>query len=474
MKKVLLIATNSEKKPYPVPPIGLSMVAQSIENKYEVRMYDAMFDEGRSLPDIVNSFKPDYIGCSIRNVDSMSVEAPDFFLQTIDEKIIKPLKKITDVPIILGGSGYSIYPYEILDFFGLNYGIAGEGEETFLILLEHLNENTDITGIKGIIYRGSTDSEKKVKNNSSYPGKKYFSGIENFIDFNPYKERGAYSIQSKRGCAHQCIYCTYPLIEGKKFRIRDPKDIVDEMQQVSEKLGDVVFEFVDSTFNDPAGHAETICSEIIRRNLKVRIRTMGINPANTSDQLFGLMTKAGFTQIDSTPDSASPVMLKNLGKNFKLAQLQKMALQIKRSNLPTMWFFVFGGPGETHETIDETFEFIKEYISPDDMVYIATSLRIYPETKLHKIAIEEKLIDKNQSLLRPVFYSNGSFTSEELHDYLQNKIGRTHNILFSSEAKPSPDMMQEAIHLRRQQNLKEPMFRTLLRIRKRLMEEGKM
>ncbi len=473
MKKVLLIATNSEKKPYPVPPIGLSIIAQSIEKKYEVKVYDAMFDEGRSLPDLVASFNPDYIGCSIRNVDSMSVEAPDFFLETINQNIIKPLKKLTNAPIILGGSGYSIYPYEILDFFDLNFGIAGEGEETFAMLLEHLVKKKDINSIKGIIQRTSPDFEKKLKNNSDYPSKKYFSGIEKHIDFNPYKERGAYSIQSKRGCAHQCIYCTYPLIEGKKFRTREAAAIVDEIQQVSERLGDVVFEFVDSTFNDPAGHAEAICSEIIRRNIKVRMRTMGINPANTSDKLFELMTQAGFTQIDSTPDSASQTMLKNLGKNFRLSQLQKMSLQIKKSNLPTMWFFVFGGPGETHETIDETFDFISDYISPEDMVYITTSLRIYPGTKLHKIALDENLIGKSQSLLKPVFYSNSSFTTEELHDYLQKKIGKTHNLLFSSEAKPSPEMMKEAIQMRKQQNLTEPMFRTLLRIRKRMIDEGK-
>ncbi|HNW69795.1 MAG TPA: radical SAM protein [Bacteroidales bacterium] len=473
MKKVLLIATNSEKKPYPVPPIGLSIVAQSIEKKYDVKMYDAMFDEGASLEATVKSFNPDYIGCSIRNVDSMSVEAPDFFLETIDEKIIRPLKKLTDVPIILGGSGYSIYPYEILDFFGLDYGIAGEGEETFAALLEHLDKNTDITGIKGIINRCSPDFEKKIITNSAYPKEKYFSGTEKFIDFIPYKERGAYSIQSKRGCAHQCIYCTYPLIEGKKFRTREAKDIVDEIQQVSERLGDVVFEFVDSTFNDPAGHAENICSEIIRRNLNVRIRTMGINPANTSDKLFELMIKAGFTQIDSTPDSASPLMLKNLRKNFTLEQLQKMAVQIQKSGLPTMWFFVFGGPGETLHTIDETFDFIRTYISPDDMVYLTTSLRIYPETSLYHTALKENLIQPGQSLLRPVFYSSENFPVDKLHDYLQQKIGRSHNLLFSSEAKPSPDMMKEAIQIRKQQNLTEPMFRTLLRIRKRMMEEGK-
>jgi len=264
------------------------------------------------------------------------------------------------------------------------------------------------------------------------------------------------------------------LIEGKKFRTRLVTDIVDEIEHVSEKLGDIMFEYVDSTFNDPAGHAEAICSEIIRRKLRVRMRTMGINPANTSDRLFELMLQAGFTQIDSTPDSASPDMLKNLGKNFRLEQLQKMALQIKRSGLPTMWFFVFGGPGESRETIDETFSFIREYIPSEDLVYITTSLRIYPGTALHRIALKEKLTTPDQSLLKPVFYESSSFTPAELHDYLKQKIGRAHNLLFSSESRPDALMLQEAILIRKQQNLTEPMFRTLLRIRKRIMEENKL
>ncbi|MFA5196370.1 MAG: radical SAM protein, partial [Bacteroidales bacterium] len=441
MKKVLLISTNTEKVPYPVPPIGLCIVSQSISVKYEVKVHDCMADDGKLLPDVVSSFKPDYIGCSIRNVDNMSVEAPEFFLDTIKEKIITPVINITDIPVILGGSAFSMYPYEMLDFFGLDYGICGEGEESFLQLLEGLDNKEDVSRIKGVISRESESFKSRKKNTSAYPIKKYYSGIEKFIDFGYYRERGAYSIQTKRGCCHQCIYCTYPLIEGKHFRIRRPDEIAEEIKHVSESLGDVYFEFVDSTFNDPAGHAESICREIINRNLKVRLRTMGINPANTSGELFALMKQAGFVQIDVTPDSASPLMLKNLRKNFSQVQLQKTAELLRQSGLPVMWFFVFGGPGETCKTIDETFDFIEKYVSKEDLVHISTSLRIYPGTRLCSIAMEEKLISPEDSLLRPVFYTSDKFPLEELYNYLKEKQGRKHNVLFSSETKPPPDML---------------------------------
>ena len=474
MKKVLLINTNTEKTPYPVPPIGLCIVAQSIEKEYEVEVYDGMFDEGRDLNTIISRFQPDFIGCSIRNIDAMSIQTKEFFLDKVNELFITPLKKSTRAPIILGGSGFSIYPYETLDFLDIDYGIIGEGEVSFPELLSALENGNDISEIKGAAFRGFPDEIRKNAITSSHPSTQYHSGISKYIDFTPYEERGAYSIQTKRGCAHKCIYCTYPLIEGKRFRSRTAIDIVDEIQSVSEKLGNICFEFVDSTFNDPKGHAEAICQEIIRRKLKIRLRTMGINPDNTSEELFHLMKQAGFTQIDSTPDTASPLMLRNLGKNFSAERLQQMAVELKKVNIPTMWFFVFGGPGESNQTIDESFDFMEQYISEEDLVYITTSLRIYPDTKLHEIALAEGIISEKDSLLRPVFYENPAFPHQMISDYLRKKIGKKHNILFTSDARPSPAMMHQAMQMRKDNRFEEPMFRTLLHVRKIWMAEGKL
>jgi radical SAM superfamily enzyme YgiQ (UPF0313 family) len=473
MKKVLLVNVNTEKAPYPVPPIGMCIIAQSIEDHYEVEVYDGMFDEGRNLEAVVYRFQPDFIGCSIRNIDSMSIQTKDFFLDKVNEVFIKPLKKYSAAPIILGGSGFSIYPYETLDYLDIDLGIIGEGEETFKELLMALENKTDLTTIRGVACRDFPEELRVKKFTSPHPKTKYHSGIFKYIDFTAYEERGAYSIQTKRGCAHKCIYCTYPVIEGTKFRSRTAVDIVDEIENVFHKLGNICFEFVDSTFNDPKGHAEAICHEIIRRKLKLRLRTMGINPDNTSEELFRLMKEAGFTQIDSTPDTASEVMLKNLGKNFSLSRLEEMAVQLKKADIPTMWFFVFGGPGETYRTIDETFAFIEKFISEKDLVYITTSLRIYPNTMLHDIAIAEHMISEEDNLLMPVFFENPKFPHEEISRYLREKIGKKHNILFTSDARPSPAMMQEAMQIRKEQGIDEPMFRILLRLRKIWIEEGK-
>lgn len=474
MKKVLLVNCNSEKAPYPVPPLGLCLVAAELADVYKVSIYDCMFDEGVGLISRVREFNPDYIGFSIRNIDST---LPDgvYYVDNQVSKLMLPVMEITSARIILGGSGFSIFPYELMEKTGADYGIIGEAETVFMELLDKLDKGEDVSRLNNVL----VGSAPAPVNRKTYIHKHFrserFSEIDLKIDFSRYKERGAYSIQTKRGCSHGCIYCTYPWLEGSAFRTRKPADIVDEIEQARDMVGDVMFEFVDSTFNDPAGHAEAICREIIRRKLRVRLRTMGINPRNSSEELFALMMKAGFVQIDATPDTASPLMLRNLGKGFELSEVRQMASIIRKFDLPTMWFFLFGGPGENEETFRETLDFIDDYINPDDLVYMAAGLRIYPNTPLEKTAIREKVIRPGISLLYPpVFYFSEGISRDGLTNLIQEASSSRLNCVYSANTRPSPEMLMEAHKLRERQKLNEPMFRTLLRIRKEWKEAGRL
>lgn len=447
------------------------MIATAMKDDYEVEVYDGVFDEGKAFPERIKSFKPDFIGLSIRNIDDVVVDRPVFFINRIISDYIKPARELTQVPVILGGSGFSMFPSELMQLTGADYGIAGEGEMVLPGFLKLLLEGKDVSEVDNVY----TQSSPKKALFSSRSNRIPFSEIDSHIDFSPYRQRGVYSIQTKRGCSHSCIYCSYPVIEGKTFRLREVHDIVDEMEQASERLGDIMFEFVDSTFNDPPGHAQEICSEIIQRNLKIRMRTMGINPRNTGSSLFTLMKKAGFTQIDATPDSASPKMLKNLGKGFNRDDIIRMAEEISAARVPAMWFFLFGGPGETQETFNETMNFIDSYIDPLDLVYMNYGLRIYPDTPLYEIALREGKISKDQNLLfPPVFYFSDDLPKPSLHDMITMAASERINCIPSNATQPPEDMLKEAIALRKSEKLEEPMFRTLLRIRKTRKERGEL
>jgi radical SAM superfamily enzyme YgiQ (UPF0313 family) len=380
---------------------------------------------------------------------------------------IQPVKEVSQVPLILGGSGFSVFPEEVMAYTNANYGVVGEGEELFLELLQSLDEGKEIKPLPNLLV-GKEKQRVKTLANPFLPYRTTpYSEIDRHIDFNPYKQRGVYSIQTKRGCAVGCIYCTYPSLEGKRYRLRDPDEVAREIEEAMDRVGNVTFDFVDSTFNEPKGHAEDICRAIIRRKIKPKLRTMGVNPRHTSRELFDLMIETGFKQIDITPDSAAPVVIRNLKKGFTRKDIERTASLVREYNLPTMWFFLFGGPGETPETVRQSRDFIDQHIGEEDMVLMLAGLRIYPNTPLEQIALKEGVIRAGESLFHPSpYYFSVGTPKAELDNMLIEIRDTHHNCLPASESSPPPEMIQKAITLRKERGLTEPMFRTLLRIRK--------
>lgn len=470
MKKIILINANNEHKPYPVPPIGLFLVASSIKNKYDIKIVDGVFKTTEEIISEVINFKPDYIGISIRNIDNLQIIDSKCFYDHIQNNIIKPIKAASSSPIILGGSGFSIFAEHLIKKLNVNYGVIGEGEKVFPELLQYLDEGKDPSKLPGVI----TNNKKRFINNSYFLDvtKLPFTEFDKHINFDAYKDKGAYSIQTKRGCCHKCIYCTYTYLEGNNYRLRSPKDVADEIEEANKRLGYLIFEFVDSTFNDPPGHAEEICREIIKRKINVGLRTMGINPANASEELFDLMIRAGFTQIDCTPDSASPVMIKSLKKNFTLDQLKRTADIIKKKDIPTMWFFILGGPQENEKTILESFDFIDNYVYELDMVHITKGLRIYPNTELYDIALKEKIISKDDDLIYPLFYLSKELTLDKLNEIISREIYKRPNCIPAEESTPSKLMLESAMKIKDRLKLNKPMFRILLKLRQEMYKNN--
>ena len=285
------------------------------------------------------------------------------------------------------------------------------------------------------------------------------------LDYGPYKRRGAYPLQTKRGCPRSCVYCSYPGIEGRHFRLRSPAAVADELEEILQALGSVSVELCDSTFNDPPGHAEAICREIIRRDLRMSLRTMGLNPTGASRELLQLMRRAGFAQLDCTPDSASPAMLRALGKGLGLDALQRCARAIRQADMPTMWFFLLGGPGESESTVAQTLRFVDEQLSPLDLAHLSPGLRIYPGTALHRLALRRGMVEPEDPLLEPRWFVDPQLGAERLCQLIEQAAAERVHCVPSWESRPSAEMMARALRLRQERSLQEPMFRTLLRLR---------
>lgn len=402
--KVLLISPNIEALPDPVFPIGLAYIAAALDkNAIPYQVLDLCFeqDPDSSIELAINYFNPDIIALSLRNCDNVSY--PNYISYIpFYQHVVQTIRKSSSAFIVLGGSGFALLPEPILKFLGADFGIAGEGESAFIELINIIEKNR---GVSDGLKKGVVCNYDKVIHNldsSPIPDRSMF-------DNKAYLNQGGMgNIQTKRGCPFNCIYCTYPVIEGRKVRLRNPESVCDEIESLLEYGIDNLF-FVDNTFNFPIDHARDICREIINRRLPVKWSCYA-NPKFITTELVETMLDAGCTGLEFGSDAANDTMLAGLGKNFNVADLRNSSLICKESGISFCHSLLLGGPGETMETVKQTLNEILD-MSPTAAICMA-GIRIFPKTRLSVIAEQEGIIEPGEDFLNPVFYISDTIKGE--------------------------------------------------------------
>ncbi len=394
--RILMISVNREMSPYPVFPIGLAYLAGPLTRAgHSLKVLDLCFasDPVSEVAGIVGEFGPDAVIFSIRNIDNVTFPSCRSYLEEI-KAVIEACG--SRAPVILGGSGFSLMPAELMAVLGGDYGVVGEGEEVVVDIVSLLARGESPSNLPGVMARGATVYEKaRTVNAIGRPDRSLFP-IERYN-----REGGMANLQTKRGCPFSCIYCTYPLIEGSRLRLRTIEDIIGEIRELVDRYGVDYIYFVDDIFNYPPEFAGQLCRAIIDSGLDVNWSAF-INPRFITPELVGLMVAAGCDAFEFGTDSGSPLMLNNLGKSFGVDEIKASSRLCRDHGVDFAHYILFGGPGETEETVLESFALMDE-VAPTAVIGM-TGIRIYPGTPLHRLALEEKIITEETDLLEPVFY----------------------------------------------------------------------
>jgi len=218
-----------------------------------------------------------------------------------------------------------------------------------------------------------------------------------------YLRRGGFvGVQTKRGCPFGCIYCIYPQLEGRHYRLRPPETVVQEIETVAVRLKSRHFFFVDSVFNDPRAHALAICTELSRQRLPVRW-TAFCNPVGFDAELARAMAQAGCTGVEFGLDVATPKMLAALGKPFGQEETRIALQAAHNAGLPFVVYLLFGGPGETWADVEDTQAFL-DGCAPANGVFASYGIRIYEGTPLAGMAAREGALAPDHDLFEPAYY----------------------------------------------------------------------
>jgi radical SAM superfamily enzyme YgiQ (UPF0313 family) len=209
------------------------------------------------------------------------------------------------------------------------------------------------------------------------------------------------NIQTRRGCPFGCVYCTYPLLEGARVRLRPVVEVIDEIRDLTEGYGVDYLYFVDDIFNFPPDYALELCRAMTAAELKVNWSAF-INPQFVTAGLMTAMAAAGCDAVEYGSDSGSPAMLRSLGKSFSVNHIREASRCCLDLGIDFAHYILFGGPGETEATIDETFALMDE-VNPTAVIAM-TGIRIFPGTHLYTQAVADGIITAKTSLLEPTFY----------------------------------------------------------------------
>jgi tryptophan 2-C-methyltransferase len=247
-------------------------------------------------------------------------------------------------------------------------------------------------------------------------------------------EGGMGGVETKRGCEQSCIYCADPLAKGRRYRLRPPSIVADEIEVLLGK-GIANLHLCDSEFNLPYGHAVKVCEEIIRRGLGERLAWYAyLSPVPFTEELALLMIKAGCRGINFGVDHAADRMLKNLGRPFTAADIKETAAICHRLEIPFMYDLLLGGPGEDRESLATAISFMNE-IEPS-RVGISAGIRIYPGTRLAEIALAD--IEKGNANVRgtinpdffaPIFYVSHGM-GDELYPFIASLVKKDERFFF--------------------------------------------
>ncbi len=413
--KVLLISVNRTAFPYPVYPLGLDHVAGAISPPHAVRILDLCpVPEGQVGAEVeraVRELEPDAVGLSIRNIDSNDATAVEEFFSPL-RAVVERVRSATRAPVVLGGAGFTIFPDELMRLAGADYGVVGEGEQA-LALLDALEAGRSPEGLPGVAVKGRPAPAPSPLG-CALP-RRASPGVNGALGF--YAARGGVlNLQTQRGCAFRCVYCTYPGIEGRAVR----QVAADDAARTALELQDAGARFLfvtDSVFNGDPDHAEAVAAAFSRAGVRVPWGAF-FAPTRPPDGFYDRMARAGCSHVEFGTEALSDGMLRRIHKTFRASEVLEAHRAARAAGIHVAHFLLLGGPGETLDTVDETLA-AAEALS-DAALFFFCGMRVYPGTELERIARREGQLDGG-SLLPPVFYAPPGLPLAEIAAHVERR-----------------------------------------------------
>src|SRR3989339_793111 len=359
-------------------PLGLGYIASFLKkNGYSVSLYEPEAQK-LNIEEISKIFaekKPDIVG--------IGSATPNFYNAV---ELAKLAKKTCNCKVILGGIHASAIPEFIIEKYHtcFDYLVVGEGEYTMLELLKCLENKQMPDSVPGLCFW----HENKVNltpcrpfimdlDSLPYPARDMIPQELFYPNLHNARYSKCFTILTSRGCPFNCSFCASGLTLGKKYRVNSAEYVLGEMSMLKEQYGARQLLITNDTFTINKNRLLEICEGMIKKKLNLEWFCFSQITA-VDEETLKLMKRAGCYNIGFGIESASPRILKIMGKPYSPQQCKTVIDAANRLGMKTQAFFVFGEPEETIEEINSTVNFA---IDINPTLSFFNMLVPYPGTK---------------------------------------------------------------------------------------------
>jgi len=363
------------------PPVTLTTAAALLEaDGHHLRLVDfpARGATIRDLEAMVRSEHPD--------IALWSTATPTMAFDLYISDVIKKIR--SDILTCIFGTHVTACPDEILRNSSVDIVIRGEPEQIIRRLCA--SGLSDISTIPGISYRSSRIGQFQHNPSESWLSPETIPAPAwHYLDIRPYRlplsGRTFLIVAPIRGCPYRCNFCTAPLYYGSKLRKRPIASVIEEIQNNIARHHISEFFIWADTFTADRRYVQEFCQAILASGMKISW-TCNSRVDTIDEETLVLMKKAGLWMISFGLESGNDAILEKTGKKITVAQSIAAVNMASKAGIKVAGHFIFGLPGETEQTLEDTLR-LSLSLSLDIAQYYTAAP--FPGTDLYRDALRE-------------------------------------------------------------------------------------
>lgn len=359
----------NNKTPY--PPLGTLYAASYLrESGYKVGVFDA------NLLDNPQAVRP-YLKAQMPKTFVLYDDGFNYLtkmcLTTMRDAVFEMIKiaKQLNCKVIVCSSDSTDHYEKYLDA-GADFIIQGEGEIALKELVDALENNTNTSEIKGLVFY----QNGSIKKNPQRPVLRDLDELPipawDLIDINAYKaiwasggNKFTLNMATTRGCPFKCNWCAKP-IYGNRYNSHSPEYITKHIKYLSETYGVNRFWMCDDIFGLKPNWVQDFNKELKKEELSISYYIQSRVDLLLKEDTIDALAESGLEEVWVGAESGSQAILDAMDKDTTIEQIYEATRLLKEKNVKVAFFIQFGYLGETKEDISKTIAMIKELV-PDNI-----------------------------------------------------------------------------------------------------------